>query len=87
MEWVVYVLWSEKWLRTYVGYTGDLRRRLMEHNAGRVRATQGGRPWQVIYIEAAAGEREARRRERYYKSASGRRKLRGVVGRRGGRVD
>lgn len=46
----------------YTGSTGDLRRRLAEHNQGKQAAT-GGRQWEVVYYEAYRSERVARERE------------------------
>ena len=46
----------------YTGYTGDLRRRLAQHNAGKQEATQG-RHGKVVYYEAYQSERVARERE------------------------
>ncbi|WP_425609303.1 hypothetical protein [Thalassobacterium maritimum] len=35
-----------------MAYTGNLRRRLFEHNTGEARATSFRRPWKLIYYEA-----------------------------------
>ncbi len=48
--WYVYVLWSERLGRTYVGISTEPTRRLAQHNgerAGGARATRGGRPWVI----------------------------------------
>ncbi len=47
----VYVLWSTRLRKRYVGSTNELSRRLREHNAGRNRFTKGGIPWEVIHTE------------------------------------
>jgi predicted GIY-YIG superfamily endonuclease len=50
VSWRVYVLYSERLERTYVGITTDLDRRLAQHNGektGGARATRAGRPWTV----------------------------------------
>lgn len=49
-EWVVYLLSSTREVRTYVGVTTDLPRRLEQHNGDRpggAKATRRGRPWRV----------------------------------------
>ena len=49
-EWLVYVLVSESTVRSYVGITTDLDRRLQQHNGelpGGARSTTHGRPWRV----------------------------------------
>ncbi len=70
-----YVLLSERDGRFYVGSTSDLRGRLQEHNAGRVRSTSYRRPLRLIYYEASLSIEDARRRERYLKSGRGGRYL------------
>ena len=69
----IYILQSEADpQRFYTGLTDDLRRRLRNHNSGRIVHTSKWKPWQLkTYI--ALGDRErAFRLERYLKSASGR---------------
>jgi predicted GIY-YIG superfamily endonuclease len=49
-DWTVYVLLSADEVRTYVGITSDLERRLDQHNGrlrGGAKATRGGRPWAI----------------------------------------
>jgi putative endonuclease len=55
--------------------TEDLERRLKEHNAGKSKFTSGHRPWELIYFEEAETAPEARIREKYLKSAAGKRFL------------
>ena len=71
----VYVLRGSK--QFYTGSTSDLRRRLSEHNADRVFATKNRGPWTVVYYEASPSEKDARIRERYLKTAWGKRYLKG----------
>ncbi|MEK7449694.1 MAG: GIY-YIG nuclease family protein [Planctomycetota bacterium] len=65
--------------RHYVGMSEDVRRRLREHNCGEVKATKSGRPWQIVHIEAVGVCIEARKRERYWKSGAGRRKIKSIL--------
>jgi putative endonuclease len=71
----VYVLFSLKDYKLYVGYTGDLKRRISEHSAGFSTATKERRPLKLIYYEAYLEELEAKRRERYLKGGNGRAQL------------
>jgi putative endonuclease len=48
----VYILHSQKDSKLYTGYTNDIRRRLAEHNGGKVESTKSRRPLQLIYYEA-----------------------------------
>jgi len=60
----------------YTGSTKDLRRRLEEHNSGKVESTFNRRPFKLIYYEACISEDDARKRERYLKSGMGKKYLR-----------
>jgi putative endonuclease len=71
----VYVLRGTK--QSYVGSTNDLKRRFAEHAAGKPFATRNKGPWRLIYYEACEAERDARLREKYLKTAWGRRYLKG----------
>ncbi len=61
----VYVLGScgAGGMRTYVGWTTDLERRLAEHNAGAGARSTRGREWRIIYAERAEDRSAAQARE------------------------
>ena len=59
----VYVLKGLSIPKYYIGYTADLKRRFMEHNAGSNSSTKRGRPWQLLYYEAFLEEEMACDRE------------------------
>ena len=61
-----------KW---YTGSTGDLRKRLREHNQGKSTWTKDKGPWEIIYYEACINEQDARSREVYLKTSIGKRYL------------
>ena len=44
----VYILFSEKSSRYYVGQTADIIDRLKRHNSGRVSSTKYGVPWKIV---------------------------------------
>lgn len=67
----VYAIKSQKDGRIYVGLTANLVRRLIDHNKGRVFSTKGFTPWVLIYTEKTNTRLEARIREKYLKSGSG----------------
>lgn len=79
MSWRVYVLYSERLTRTYVGITTDLDRRLAQHNgerSGGARATRAGRPWAVATHYGPYETRsEATRIERRVKKLRGKKRL------------
>ena len=79
MSFSVYILTSLKRPRTYVGYSANVKRRLLDHNRGRVNATKFFRPWKLIHVEAKTSFIEARLREKYWKSGAGRRNIKRIL--------
>ena len=71
----VYVLRSQKDGKFYVGYTQNLRKRLVEHNRGHVQSTQHRTPFELVYYEACRAQTDALGREKYLKTAYGKRYL------------
>ena len=71
----LYILQSKKDLRSYTGYTKNLKQRLQEHNNGKVIATRHRKPLKIIYFEKCITREEAKKRERYWKSGAGRKNL------------
>ena len=69
----VYVLRSAVDGNFYVGYTNDLKRRFAEHEAGRVPSTRNRRPLELEYYEACRSQEDATKREKYLKTAWGKR--------------
>ncbi len=67
-EYYVYILKSEITKRYYIGATENLRQRLKEHNAGRVKSTKLMIPWRIKYYERYATVSEARIREKQIKN-------------------
>lgn len=45
----VYILWSSKIGKFYVGSTTDVQRRLLEHNGRHTHFTANGQPWSLIW--------------------------------------
>jgi len=73
MFYYVYVLKSEKDGNNYVGYTNNLRERLALHNAGKVVSTKNRLPMKLIYFEGCLNQQDATKREKYLKTAWGKR--------------
>jgi putative endonuclease len=69
----VYILYSDKFERYYVGMTVNLVKRLKAHNSGKVRSTKAFLPWEIIHTEIYPTRKDARQREKYLKSSAGRR--------------
>ena len=55
----------------YVGLTTDLKRRLVDHNAGRSSHTSKFGPWRLVTYVAFSDQAKAAAFERYLKSGSG----------------
>jgi putative endonuclease len=68
----VYVLRSQSTGRLYVGSTGDLPRRLAEHQANLATATKNRGPWELVYREKHTTRSAAMVRERYFTTGRGR---------------
>lgn len=66
-----YVLQSDRDKKFYTGYTKDLRKRLEEHNTGKIAATRGRTPLRLVYYEACLNQQDAAHREKYLKTAWG----------------
>jgi putative endonuclease len=55
----VYILYSEKSSRYYVGQTADIDKRLKRHNSGIVPSTKGGEPWILVLQLEVSSRSEA----------------------------
>ena len=76
----VYVIKDEVG-NTYKGYTNNLKRRLREHQSGHTITTSRMKGTLTIkYYEEVETLNEALKREKYFKSASGRKYLQKVMG-------
>ena len=64
---VVYVIKSTRHKWYYVGSTGNLKRRVKEHNAGRVKSTKFRLPYELIYTKKFKTVEEALEREKKVK--------------------
>ena len=63
MEFFVYILYSNNLSRYYVGHTGDVLKRLDEHNSGKGNYTAKGMPWQLVITFSCATRADAIRLE------------------------
>ena len=64
----VYVLWSERGRRFYIGISEDAPRRLHQHNHAPTGWTARFRPWALVHTERFDDYRAARSREIELKS-------------------
>lgn len=75
MKGIVYILQSLSDGRTYVGSTDNLDRRIEQHNSGQVKSTKHRIPLRILFTEEFQTLSEARKRENWWKSGTGRNKL------------
>jgi putative endonuclease len=59
----LYIIYSKKLNKYYVGACKDLDRRLYEHNIGHSKFTSTGLPWELVYKEEFQDLITAKRRE------------------------
>ncbi len=71
----VYILHCKKDGKLYIGFTSDLKKRILKHKSGFVLSTKHRRPIQLIFYEAYLDENDARQREKYLKGGKGRTEL------------
>jgi len=75
-----YVIYSTSFDKYYKGHCSDLDKRLLGHNSGNTKSTRLFRPWILIYSESFSSLEEAILREKYFKTAAGRRFLKNEIG-------
>ena len=79
MAYVVYILYSKKDHKLYVGCTSNISERLKRHQTGQVRATVNRRPLDLIHSEQFESVTEAFNRERFLKSLWGEREKKKIL--------
>jgi len=78
MMYYVYVIQSENHGKRYTGFTKDVYKRLNEHNSGATKSIRPFIPYKLIYLETTENIEQARKREKYLKSAAGRRYIKKI---------
>ena len=79
MVYSVYILYSLKDKRLYIGCTSNLRERLNRHRRGEVAATKFRRPLEMIHSELFTDKTNAFNRERFLKSLWGAREKKKIL--------
>jgi putative endonuclease len=73
MSYFIYILYSEKCDRYYVGQTEYLERRVEEHNTGKGGAYSSScLPWRLVYHESVYTRSDALKREKEIKGKKSR---------------
>ncbi len=76
MSYYVYMLKNISSNISYVGYTNNLKKRIMLHNSGKGAKFTRGKKWKLIYKEKHTSKSKAISREYYIKKN---RKLRNII--------
>jgi len=71
----IYILFSKKDKKLYIGFTPNLKLRIEKHNKGFVVSTKDRRPLKLIYYEAYYNQSDAKRREKFLKGGKGHNEL------------
>lgn len=66
-----YILESKVDSGFYIGYTSDIQKRLREHNSGKTKSLRHRIPFELIYYEEFSTIKEAKAREKQFKSWKG----------------
>lgn len=82
----VYIVYSQKLGKKYIGSTDDIKRRIKQHNSGHNIFTSRGIPWKLIYYEAFLSKDDAINEERFLKTGKGRERLKYLLENTNGRV-
>ncbi|MCA6438638.1 MAG: GIY-YIG nuclease family protein [Sediminibacterium sp.] len=75
----LYIIYSERLNKHYVGACIDLERRLHEHNIGHSKFTSTGIPWVLKYTEQFLDLPAAKKRERQIKSMKSRKYIEALI--------
>ena len=79
-EFVVYILYSKSYGKTYVGFTSNLIERMKSHNVLRTKGyTIKYRPWMVIDVQFFSSKQEAMQMEKFYKTGKGRELIKQLI--------
>ena len=70
-----YVIKSLNYDYYYKGHCEELEKRLLQHNLGATQSNKKYVPFMIVYFEEFAFREDAIKREKYFKSAAGRRYL------------
>jgi len=79
MFYYVYILQSLRNGSLYIGYTADLRKRILKHNNGESLATKPFIPYRLIFYEAFINQKDAKNREEYLKGGYGRKTIKKIL--------
>ena len=75
LKYCIYILYSLKDNKLYIGFTTDIKRRFAEHQSGNSKSTAPRRPLKLIFCEYYLSKEDALRREKYFKTTAGKKTI------------
>ena len=75
----VYILYSNKIDKYYIGSTDNIPGRLRRHNQGNKSFTSTGKPWMLVYKEVFNTKTEALKRESQLKKWKNRERIESLI--------
>jgi putative endonuclease len=79
LQFCVYVLYSLKDKKFYIGSTSNLKQRLTTHFHGQSESTAVRRPFQLLFCEYFLSKKDVLRREKYFKTNPGKKSLKLIL--------
>ena len=79
----VYILYSEKIGKYYIGACENLERRLYEHNIGHSKFTSTGLPWKLKYTETFQTLQDPKQREKKIKAMKSKKYIEDLIAKGG----
>ena len=64
----------------YTGFTTNIEIRVQQHNDGKTKSTKWRRPLKLVFCEFYLFEVDARKREMYFKTTSGKKAIKLMLG-------
>ena len=75
----VYIIYSHKLDKYYIGYSSDVHERILKHNRRSKGFSSLGRPWIIVYTESFNNKKDAMARERQLKKWKNRERLETLI--------
>jgi len=79
LNYSVYILYSKSSDKYYIGHTGDVEKRLNQHNSGYSKSTKSGIPWILKYEYSYSSRSCAVNRENEIKMKKSRKYIQWII--------
>jgi putative endonuclease len=75
----VYIIYSKKIDKFYIGFSANINDRLLKHNRSAKGFSSTGKPWIIVYTEKFIDKKSAMAREKQLKSWKNRERLMALI--------